>query len=49
MNKEEYGEIINLQLKDIPPVQATDLLNTTDRTLLYGYTCKPDSIVKYPK
>lgn len=49
MNKEEYGEIINLQLKDIPPVQATDLLNTTDRTLLYGYTCDRDTFHVYIK
>lgn len=36
MNKEEYGNIINLHLKDISPIKVEDLDNKTDRTLLYG-------------
>ena len=49
MNKEEYGKIIDLQLKNIPTVQAEDLLDTTDRTLLYGYTCDRDTFHVYIK
>lgn len=49
MNKEEYGKIIDLQLKNIPTVQAEDLLDTTDRTLLYGCNCDRDTFHVYIK
>lgn len=49
MNKEEYGKIIDLQLKDIPQIQAEDLFDTSDRTLLYGYTCDRDTFHVYVK
>lgn len=39
MNKEEYGKLIDLQLKDNPPIQAEDLFDI----LLYGYTRNRDA------
>lgn len=49
MNKEEYEKLIDLQLKNIPPIQAEDLFDMSDRTLLYGYTCNRDTFHVYVK
>lgn len=49
MNKEEYGYIIDLQLKGVSPVDVYDLDNKNDRTLLYGYTCDRDTFHVYIK
>lgn len=49
MNKVEYGKLIDLQLKDNPPIQAEDLFDISDRTLLYGYTCNSDTFHVYVK
>lgn len=49
MNKEEYGNIIDLQLKGVSPVNVDDLYNKSDRTLLHGYTCDRDTFHVYIK
>lgn len=49
MNKEEYGKIMDLQFKEIPPIRVEDLFDKTDRTLLYGYTCGRDTFHVYVK
>lgn len=49
MNKEEYENIIDLQLKGVSPVNVDDLYNKSDRTLLYGYTCDRDTFHVYIK
>lgn len=49
MNKDEYGKIIDLQLKDNPPIQTEDLFDISDKTLLYGYTRNEDTFHVYVK
>lgn len=49
MNKDEYGKLNDFQLKDNPPIQAEDLFDISDRTLLYGYTCNIDTFHVYVK
>ena len=49
MNKNEYEKITNLQPKNASLIKAEDLSDTTDRTLLYGYTCNRDTFHVYIK
>ncbi|WP_336784074.1 hypothetical protein [Paenibacillus illinoisensis] len=48
MNKQEYGALTGVsEITDI--IQAFDLTNQEDRTLLYGYTCDRETWHVYLK